>query len=549
MPTGKQNIATMKHILSLTAACLTIAGGQAQKPKPLRPNILIILADDMGYSDIGCFGSEINTPNLDRLASQGLRLTSFYNCARSCPSRATLLTGQYPHAAGIGGMTDSKINIPSYQGYINDQCVTIAEVLRKASYSCWLVGKWHVGDEPEHWPVPRGFDKDFAFIGGACSYFDGGAWRSKDWKFSDYGEMKFSYNGNLVRFPDTAGYMTDLLTGMACQFIEQHEDPNQPFFLHLTYTAPHWPLHARPSDIARYDGKYSVGWDSLRIARFEKQKRLGILAPGVTLSPRDPSVPAWNTLSDSAKASQQRLMAVYAAMVDRMDQGIGKVLQSLEKSGKLENTIIIFVSDNGGASAPTVPFLDPRFDPQALPGTPLSFTAYGKGWANLSNTPFRQYKAQLHEGGISSPCIVWYPAMIKANSINHTPAHLIDLLPTCAELGGTVSPESYKGKKVKPLPGVSLVPLLKGLSLNRNQPLCFEHFGNMAIIRDNWKLVRLNNGNWELYDRSTDRSETTNLIAVADAAIIQSLLRDYNQWADNSGVFPKDIVDARSMIK
>lgn len=535
---------TITSTLVLLSACHT-PDSKNDSTTNNKPNVLLILADDMGFSDLGCFGSEIKTPNLDKLAREGMRMVQFYNAARCCPSRAGLLTGQYPHAAGMGSMTDQDISIPSYQGYLKDDVLTIAQVLKPAGYNNYLVGKWHVGDESHHWPHNYAFDRCYADIGGAGSYFNDEPYRSKDWKWSD-GKIVFVEDSSLTQYPD-GDYKTDVFTRYANQYIEMEKDNNSPFFMYLAYTAPHWPLHALPEDIEKYAGTYMMGWDSLRKIRFERQKALGLFDDDVKLSEPEHNMPAWSTLTREEKMLWDKKMAVYAAMVDRMDQGIGKIIEKLRETGQLENTIILFISDNGAARAHGVGFLREHFtNNMETLGTAESFIGYGPGWANASNTPFRRYKAEVHEGGIASPFIAWYPNLIAGKSIHHTPAHIIDILPTLIELSGASYPKEYEGIEVRPLPGKSLVSLFQNQHKDTTRRLGFAHSANYALRKGPWKLVKLRQGNWELYNIENDRTETHNLIETADPALIQELMNEMWEWSANVGVVPQDIVKART---
>ena len=304
-----------------------------------KPNIIVILADDMGYSDIGCFGSEIQTPNLDDLAKNGLRMTQFYNASRCCPTRASLLTGLFQHQAGVGDMVNTRPQ-PAYQGYLNQQCVTLAEALKQSGYKTYMAGKWHVGTKPEHWPVKRGFDRYFGLIDGAGSYFDNSPYRPNQKLTIALDDQEYT--------PGKGYYATNAYADHALDFIEQNPK-DKPFFLYLAFTAPHWPLHALPEDIARYKTAYRKGWDQLREERFERMKKMGILAKDTRLSPRDNKIPAWDSLSEDEKKSWEDKMAVYAAMIDRMDQNIGRIRQKLKASGQDQNTVILFLSDNGAS--------------------------------------------------------------------------------------------------------------------------------------------------------------------------------------------------------
>ncbi len=513
-----------------------------------KPNIVVVLCDDMGYSDIGSFGAEIiKTPNLDTLAVQGMRLTRFYNTARCCPSRAALLTGQHPHTAGMGSMTDQTIDLPAYHGYFPQNVTTISQVLKNQGYNTYLAGKWHVGDEPEHWPMNYGFTHCFSNIKGAGSYFDGLPYRNDQWKWGG-NEIIYVEDEKQIEYPK-GKYLTDLITDYALKYITEAKEANKPFFLYLAYTAPHWPLHAPEDVIAKYENKFLIGWDSLRALRYKNQLKKKIIQPHFKLSKRNSAVRAWDELSADEKQKKARLMAVYAAMIDRMDQNLGRLRQQLKQNRQDNNTIIVFLSDNGGCRAEYVSFLDKRFDKNALPGTPQSFTAYGAGWANASNTPFRMFKSQVHEGGIASPFIAWYPKMIPANTINRSIGHIADILPTCLELAGATYPNTHNNTPIVQSPGQSLISAFKGDTLIRKQPLGFEHHGTMAIRDGKWKMVRLKNKPWELYDMENDPTETNDLIKTADEKIIDHLMKAYNQWSAQVGACPSDVVKNRRRIE
>ena len=519
----------------LMASCF----GSSNPPKP---NIVLIMADDMGYSDIGCFGSEISTPNLDRLAEQGIRMTQFYNASRSCPTRASLLTGLYQHQAGVGDMV-SDLGYPSYQGYLNDECVTLAEALKASGYNTYMSGKWHVGGRPEVHPLERGFDRYFGLIDGAGSYFERRAYRVNQqaprWMLDtiDYDP------------PETGFYLTDAITDYALSFLKDGQVNRKPFFLYLPYTAPHWPLHALPEDIAKYKGKYMKGWDVIREERYQLMLKMGIIAGSVKLSPRDGMAPEWDTLSAGDKEMWDLRMAVYAAMIDRMDQNIGKVVNYLAETGELKNTLIIFLADNGGCHEP-IKNRGNYLPTTAETGTRESFDAYEYPWANASNTPFRMFKHWVHEGGIASPFIAFYPGMIKGGTMSDQTAHIIDLMPTFIELAGGIYPEKYNGKTIKSMEGISLVPVFKGKSLKRDNPLFWEHEGNRAVRDADWKLVSAYDyssrkfKDWELYDLKNDRSELTDL-SDKHPDIKKRMIEDYDKWADRAGVVPKEVIDRR----
>ena len=511
-----------------------------------QPNIILILADDMGFSDIGCYGSEIATPNLDRLAGEGARFSQMYSFARCCPSRAALLTGLYPHQAGVGHMVDN-CGTRAYQGYLRDDAVTIAEVLKGAGYRTLMSGKWHVGGymsprRPETWtpgapgfptPMTRGFDRHFGTLVGAGSFFHPAA-------LTEDGDFIFDY-------PDDF-YYTDAISDKAAGMIADAHDDGKPFFLHVAYTAPHWPLHAPQEDIAKYAGKYRGGWDQLRQQRHEELNGLGLLDPAWRISPRDDDSYPW--AAEAHQDWEDLRMATYAAMIDRMDQGIGRIFDQLEALGIAENTITIFLSDNGGCAEylaeeghivryggelpdgrPVI--MGNRRD--LLPGPDDTFMSYDLPWANASNSPFRLYKHWVHEGGISSPCIVHYPALIDAPFINHSPLQFIDVLPTFAELAKADYPGEFNGSAIQPLEGESFLPALRGESWQRQKPLIWEHEGNRALRIGEWKLVSKHPGPWELYNMTEDRTELNDLSG-GERQRVADMSGMYQAWADRCEV-------------
>jgi arylsulfatase len=490
---------------------LLMAGSSAAlQETPARPNIVILLADDMGYSDIGCYGSEIATPNLDRLAAGGLRFTQFYNTARCCPTRASLLTGLYSHQAGVGHMVETK-PFPGYQGFLNDRCVTFAEALRPAGYFTAMAGKWHVGEKRPHWPVDRGFDRYYGLISGGSNYFKIDAGRT------------LALDGKSVDAEGDDYYLTDAFTDYSLKFLDEAKEKKKPFLLYTAFTSPHWPLHARPADIAKYRGTYGDGWDALRAKRHRKMIDLGIVDAAWPLTPRDPKAPAWEDAKNKDELDLR--MAVYAAQIDRMDQNIGRILAKLREIGAEENTLVLFLSDNGGCAEEIH-----RGKPGAAIGTRESFESYGLPWANASNTPFRLFKHWVHEGGISTPLIASWPGVIRKSVIVPDPAHLIDILPTCLDLAKAEYP-----KDKTPLDGISLAPLLREGRWKGHDFLCWEHEGNRAIRQGPWKLVARHKGEWELYDLARDRTEMTNL-AGTHLDRVKELAARYADWAARVGV-------------
>ncbi|MEW5976210.1 MAG: arylsulfatase [Acidobacteriota bacterium] len=492
-----------------------------------QPNIILILADDLGFSDLGAYGSEIQTPHLDRLASQGLRFTQFYNAARCCPTRAALLTGLYPHQAGMGHMTSDWTRIAqSYSPGLNDRSVTIAQLLCRAGYKTYLTGKWHTGGfekgQEQNYPLSRGFDRFYGTYGGGNFFFPDNL--KLDWEDVSPGE---DY------------YFTDAVSDYAVQFLREHvkKHNKQPFFLHLCYTAPHFPLHARPEDIARYRGKYREGWDKVRQLRFERQKQMGIVKPGWNLSPRDPLARPWDATPDQDQWDLR--MAVHAAMVDRMDQGVGRVMAALRQIKAEENTLVLFLSDNGASAEALDSWPDPRrgHKPGSEVGTKDSHRCLELGWANAANTPFREHKMWVHEGGVATPLIACWPAGIKAaGAVANQVGHVIDLLPTFLALAGMDYPPAFGTRQLLPLEGKSLVPVLKGQPIG-DRTLAWEHEGNRAIRQGDWKLVASYGGKWELYNLAADRTETNNL-ADRMPEKVKQLSDLWQEWADRVGVVP-----------
>ena len=534
---------------------------------PAKPNIIYILADDMGFSDLGCYGSEIATPNLDALAAGGLRFTQFYNTARCCPTRASLLTGLYPHQAGVGHMVDSKKGGPGYQNELNRSCITIAQAVKPAGYRAYAVGKWHVtpitreDDTPRHnWPLQRGFDRYYGTLHGAGSFWDPSSLVRDNKIVTCVSDAEYQ--------PKETYYYTDAISDHAVRFIREHAQAtaDQPFFLYVAYTAAHWPMHARESDIAKYKGRYDAGYEPIRAARWAKAKQLGLVDPKWALTPASG---AWDGLRD--KAFEARCMEVYAAMIDSMDQGIGRIVAELKARGQFENTLICYLQDNGGcaepmgrgtnfsarAEKPSLPPLAPT-DRQhgsvpkqtrdgfpvrqaygVMPGPADTYIGYGREWANVSNTPFREYKHWVHEGGISTPLVAHWPKGIAARGeLRSQPGHLIDLMATAVDLAGAKYPAELSGEKITAMQGVSLRTAFANQLLPRAEPLFWEHGGNRAARDGQWKLVaRGPAGKWELYDMLADRTETRDL-AAAEPSKLKELIAKWEAWAKRAEVIP-----------
>jgi arylsulfatase len=523
-----------------------------------KPNIIIMMGDDMGFSDIGCYGSEISTPNLDALAAGGVRFTQFYNTARCCPTRACLLTGLYPHQAGVGHMMGDR-GLDGYRGDLNKRSVTIAEALRPAGYSTYVSGKWHVTkhvrpDGPKHnWPLQRGFDRFYGTIHGAGSFFDPNSLTRDNTQISPYADPEYK--------PDTY-YYTDAISDHAARFIKEH-DKAKPFFMYVAYTAAHWPMHALPEDIAKYEGRYDTGYGPVRAARFKRAKELGLIKPHWKLSPQAGN---WDGVKN--KEWEAAGMEVYAAMVDNMDRGIGRIVAELGRRRMLDNTLVMFLQDNGGcaeglgrggnkkrADKPGEP-MDPAtlqtrmipqktrdgwpllMGPNVLPGPADTYIAYGRGWANASNTPFREYKHWVHEGGISTPLIAHWPARIRARGeLRHQPSHLIDLMATCVDVSGAGYPERVEGTDIQPMEGRSLVPAFDDREIARDA-IYWEHEGNRAVRVGKWKLVaKGRKGRWELYDMEADRTEMNNL-AAQDPDRVKRMGDMWQSYAERTGVIP-----------
>lgn len=519
----------------ILAACTSTATGSAlaapnagksAEKTAAKPNIVVILVDDMGFSDIGCYGSEISTPNLDALAANGLRFTQFYNTARCCPTRASLLTGLYPHQAGMGHMTQDK-GMDGYRGDLNKQCVTIPEVLRTAGYSTYMVGKWHLtkfmkADTPAeqkfNWPLQRGFDHYFGIVAGAADYFQ---------------PETLTLDNTPLPPPKDNFYTTDAFVDNAINFINTGPK-DKPFFLYVAFNAPHFPLQAPAEDIAKYRGKYKTGWDRLREQRHEKQISLGVVDKAWPLSPRPDEVKAWDSLTPADQDRFDQLMSVYAACVDHMDQAVGKLVESLRRRGVLDNTLILFMSDNGG-NAEGGAKGEMNGD---NPGGPDSSLKCGQSWATLENTPFRRYKHYNHEGGISTPLIAHWPAGIAAKGEFRTqPGHLVDIMATCVAVSGAKYPAEFNGNAILPMEGRSLLPAFANKPIERDA-LYWEHEGNAAIRVGDWKLVRFHStGAWELYDLKTDRTELNDLSA-KNPEVAKELAAKWDAWSIRANVVP-----------
>lgn len=522
----------------------------AKERNQSQPNIVLIMLDDMGYSDLGCYGGEIDTPNIDQLAKNGIRFSQFYNAGRCCPTRASLLTGLYPHRAGVGHMANRDYGFKGYKGELRPEAATIAENLKAAGYETWMAGKWHLSinwtpDGSKHnWPLQRGFDKFYGTLIAAGS----------QWNPITLTE------GNKSIFPvpaDEDYYYTEALSTKAIQWMKGQEE-NKPFFLYMAYAAPHWPLHARQEVIDKYKKRHLAGYDKLRTNRLRKLKTEGLISTTSALSSRHPDVPPWK--DEKHKEWQASRMAAYAAMIDQVDTGVGQLVEQLKREGELGNTLILLLSDNGGSAlehpngligSTGAPWTVMRYVPvftrnkRAVisgdviglePGPEDTYGGYGAGWANLSNAPFRLFKKFSHEGGVATPLVVSWPDKVKnKGTIIHEPGHVIDFLPTFLDAAGANPLTTINGKKTMPLDGLSLLPTLIEGKEFPPRPIGFEHAGNRGLRLGDWKLVAESGGEWELYNLTSDRIEMNNL-AKTKPGQFKKILNLYHQWAEKNWV-------------
>lgn len=475
------------------------------------PNIVLIMCDDMGFSDIGCYGSEINTPNIDRLAREGMRFTQFYNNAKCTTTRASLITGKYPLRSGQ---------------HLQPSVVTIPEVLHEVGYRSVLSGKWHLGSEAPRRPSDRGFDSYYGLLDGCCNFHDPSI---PDPPFKGNRVRWFGEDDvRITEFPEDF-YTTDAFSDYACRAIESAAEDDVPLFLHVCYTAPHYPLHAKEEDIARYRGRYDNGWNVLRQQRHQRQIAMGLVDPSWELPPPGREVTPWDEIDNQPYFAE--LMAVYAAMIDRMDQGIGRILNTLDEQGIVDNTVVMFLSDNGGCAEKPG-----GFDYDRVPGIKEFYTACGPGWAYAQNTPFRRYKQWVHEGGISTPLIVRWPGVVAEDSLTNAVGHIIDLLPTCADIADAEYPRAHGGQDILPVDGLTLSPVLRGQQRAGHDTLFWEWSGSRAVRAGDWKLS-WDRGikRWELYDLPRDRTEMHDL-AAEHPDVVEQLNQQWLAWAQETGL-------------
>jgi arylsulfatase len=512
-----------------------------------RPNIVVVLIDDVGFSDIGCYGSEIPTPNLDALSSGGVRFTQFYNCARCSPTRASLLTGLYPHQAGLGWL-DNKVepNSRGFHGKLLPRCVTIAEVLADSGYFTAMTGKWHLGQQNGTPPWVRGFQRSLNSRYGEV-YFPIEASRP--------GTENLYLNGKEEPKSDPMfgkdWYSADLFVNWGLKFIDEARAEKKPFFLYIAQGAAHFPLRAPREIIDKYPATYRAGWDKLREERYRRQIEMGLVDAGWPLAPRPADVPTWESRTADRQDRFVQMMATYAAMIDRIDHAMGTLVAGLKERGVYENTLILFLSDNGGNAEGGPPGIT---DGQGPIGGPQSRVFLGMNWATLCNTPFARYKHFTHEGGIATPLIAHWPAGIaeaRRGKFETQPGHLIDVMATCVDMAGASYPREYKGSAILQMEGVSLRPAFAadgagvarpapntaGQTLGRKQPIFWEHEGNKAVRDGKWKLVQRHKQSWQLFDMEADRTEQRDLIK-EQPELAKKMESAWTTWAERTYVDP-----------
>ena len=500
----------MKSKIPLLVLCtffLNMVPAMAEADRS-RPNIILIMVDDMGYSDIGCYGGEVNTPNIDMLAKDGLRFTQFYNTAKCHTTRAELLTGNYAYHIGDNDMAYG---------------ATFGEVLRTAGYRTLMSGKWHQNSLP----TARGFDRYYGLADGCSNFFNPGTEaregegapgrkgksRVRRWAIEDKVFMGYTN-------PDPKFYTTDAFTTYAIERLEEYKAEEKPFLLYMPYTAPHYPLHAWPEDIAKYRGKFKDGWDKIREQRFERMKKMGIIGPEHKLTPR--ASKAWDELSEKQKDEEDLKMAVYCAMIDRVDQNLGRLFSKVKELGKWDNTLIMFLSDNGACPE------QPNTTPDIPPGPVEGYRTVSVGWANASNTPYRKFKSTDYEGGIRTPFIAHWPGVIDPGTMTGQVGHLIDISATFMDITSAEYPQEINGKKTKPPVGLSLLPVFEGKQRKPHKEIYWRFNKANAIRQGDLKAIRAGKS-WELYDLKVDPTETNNL-AVEQPDKAKELAEMWERW-------------------
>lgn len=500
--------------VTLLLCCADIPALNAADARPnaadARPNIVLIMCDDMGFSDIGCYGGEVDTPNLDRLAAEGLRFRTFYNNAKCEHTRASLLTGHWWHHVGASAS-------------VHYRAPTFGERMREAGYRTLMVGKWHAGQTP----YQRGFDRYYGLTDGCCNYWNPGHARAGEPEPAKKRVRRWAIDGReFTPFtPDSSDfYTTDAFTDNALAYLDQYGSADRPFLLYVAYTAPHYPLHAGRDDVAKYRGRYqAIGWDRLREQRFARQQQLGVLPPNARLSPRDTDLPAWDSVAEEDRDWWDLRMATYAAMIDRMDRNIGRILTKLDEIGEADRTVVFFLSDNGACEDSS----DRSTVEGSMPWEVTSYLTQGRVWANASNAPYRKYKTTDYEGGTRTPMIAWWPGVTEPDSVTDHVGHLIDFVPTMLDLAGAATPPD--------LPGHSLVPALHGESVERPWPIYWQ-FGVSRAVRDrDWKLIKHGKGDWELYHVGSDPTELHD-VASSEPVLVKQLATAWETWWANKGV-------------
>lgn len=538
------------------ALALAAPATQSASAPAKRPNILLIVADDLGYTDLGSFGAEISTPNLDALARTGVRMTSFYAAPFCSPTRAMLMSGSDNHLVGFGDMaeliTAEQKGKPGYEGYLNDRVVPMAQVLKDGGYRTLMAGKWHLGVPEQFSPATRGFEQSYAMVmGGASHWGDQSGIVALDPDKPP--KAVYRENGKAIDIPRDGFYSSVAFTDKLLEYMKNGEASGKPFFAYLAFTAPHWPLHAPDEDIAKYEGRYKEGYDRLRKERLERMKKLGLIPADTPVYEGHPYWPRWDSLTPEQQASEARRMTVYAAMIDNMDRQIGRVLDYLKQKGELDNTFVFFMSDNGADGnsvydvGRTREWIHKDMDNStANIGKPGSFIEYGPGWAQVGSTPFKLYKSFMYEGGISVPAIAWGPG-IGGGTIKREFAHVMDVAPTIYQIAGVSHPGTeYQGREVLPLRGKSMLPYLQGKApgvRGKNDVVGWELGGRKALRKGDWKIVYANTpwgeGTWELYNVAKDRTESRNL-ATTQPAKLKELLADWKQYVAETGTLEID---------
>jgi arylsulfatase A-like enzyme len=539
--------------MPMLALLLSAAGRSHAQTE--RPNILLVVADDLGYSDIGSFGGEVKTPNLDALAHRGLRATNFYVSATCSPTRSMLLSGSDNHVAGLGNMAEflgpKQKGRAGYEGHLNNQVASVASVLRGAGYHTYMAGKWHMGEEPEHWPAAVGFERDFTLIQGG-----GSNWSDMLYPNPAHPHLTFTLNGKLLEKLPENHFSSEAYANFIMESVDENKNDGKPFFAYLAFQAVHSPLAAPDDWLDRYRGQYDQGYDALRVSRVARMKDMGIIGKNVQPSPRLPTVPAWDSLTSEQQKLSARKMEIYAAMLSNTDYHIGRILDHLKSAGQLDKTLVIFLSDNGAEAATLQSLVESAFSPEAKKwffdhfdqrpenwGRKGSAVDYGPAWAQVGSGPFRLFKGYVSEGGIRVPFIIAGPGVKHSGDINGSFVHVMDIAPTLYELAGAEHPSKRPGSKIERLQGESLVPLLAGAAdsvRSENDWAGWELFGNRAVRQGDWKILSLlraagGNGEWQLFNLRNDPAESNDL-SKQDPAKLKEMIALWNRYAKENGV-------------